>query len=74
MAEITLAQAQEHLDAWMRADLAVAKGQSFAIDGQTFTRADAEQIRENIEIWEARVRRLQTGGGGLRVRNAIADV
>lgn len=74
MAEITLAQAEEHLAAWLKADLAVSKGQSFDIDGQSFTRADAEQIRANVELWEQKVIRLRTGGGGLRVRNVIANV
>lgn len=74
MPEITLAQAEEHLGDWLKADRAVAKGQSFAIDGQSFTRADAEQIRTNIDYWEKRVIKLRTSGGGIRVRNGIADV
>ena len=74
MSEITLAQAEEHLAQWLKADLQVSKGQSFKIDGQEFTRADADQIRKNIEYWEQKVVKLRTAGGGIRVRNAIADV
>lgn len=72
MAEITLAQAEEHLAAWLKADLAVASNQAYAVAGRSFTRADAQEIRDNIAEWERRVIRLRTGGGGIRVRNVIA--
>ncbi len=70
---ITSAQAQEHLDAWLAADLAVAKGQSYSLAGRMLTRADAAEIRENIEQWEARVNRLANGSTGARVRYGVAS-
>lgn len=71
---ITSAQAQEHLDAWLAADLAVAKGQSYSLAGRTLTRADAVEIRENVEYWEARVNSMENGGtGGARVRYGVSE-
>ncbi len=70
---ITSTQAQEHLDAWLAADLAVAKGQSYSLAGRTLTRADAAEIRENVEYWEARVNRLANGSTGARVRYGVSE-
>jgi hypothetical protein len=67
MAGITLEQAQAKLDAWMAADDAVAGGQSYSIGGRSLTRANAAEIRANIEFWERRVIRL-SNGSGIRVR------
>jgi hypothetical protein len=58
MAGITLAQAQEQLDAFMAANLAVSKGQSYTIDGLSLTRADSAYILKQIEFWDARVKAL----------------
>ncbi len=68
MAGITLAQAQAKLDAWMVADDAVAGGQSYSIGGRSLTRANAAEIRNNIDYWERRVMRLSQGSGGIRCR------
>lgn len=72
MPGVILAQAQAHLDAWLAADLAVAGGQSYTLNGRTLTRADARLIKSNIEYWESRVRRLETNtDGGITVRGAV---
>jgi hypothetical protein len=69
MAGITLAQAEAHLAVWLAADTAVASGQSYSINGRSLTRADASEIRENIDYWEGKVTRLSSStGGGIRVR------
>ena len=52
---LTLTQAQTALDAWIAADLAVAKGQSYSMNGRTLTLANAREIREQIQYWERRV-------------------
>lgn len=52
---ITLTQAQTALDAWIAADLAVAKGQSYTMNGRSLTLANAKEIREQIQYWERRV-------------------
>ena len=62
MAGITFDEAQTHLSTWLDAHKAVAKGQSFSISGKTYTRADAQVIRENIEFWDRYVKRLSRGG------------
>jgi len=67
MAGITLAQAQAKLDAWMAADDAVAQGQSYSLGGRSLTRANAAEIRANIEFWDRKVVRLSSGSG-IRVR------
>lgn len=63
MAGILLAQAQAHLDEWLAADLAVAGGQAYTIGSRSFTRANAAEIRKNIDYWEGRVQRLSRGSG-----------
>ena len=52
---LTVTQAQTALDAWIAADLSVAKGQSYSMNGRTLTLANAKEIREQIQYWERRV-------------------
>lgn len=58
MAGITLAQAEAQLTAWLAASTAVANNQSYSIAGRSLTRANATEIREQIEFWEAKVQKL----------------
>lgn len=62
MAGITLAQAETQLAAWLAADTAVASGQAYSISGRSLTRANAKEIRENLEFWDRQVKRLTRGG------------
>lgn len=76
MAGITLAQAEAQLAVWLAADAAVANNQSYRINERQFTKADAEQIRENIKFWDGEVRRLDAAAaagasGGRRVRHVV---
>lgn len=71
MAGITLTQAQAQLDAYLAASLAVAKGQSYSIDGRAVTKADARVIRENITHWSGEVKRLTPGRK--RVRYLVSE-
>lgn len=52
---LTLTQAQTALDAWIAADLAVAKGQSYSMNGRSLTLVNTREIREQIQYWERRV-------------------
>ncbi len=70
MAAVTQQIAQQHLELWLAADAAVASNQSYSIGGRTLTRADAKEIRANIDYWEARVNRK---GSGARVRYGVMD-
>ena len=52
---ITLKVAQDALNIWIKADLAVAKGQSYSMNGRSITLANIREIREQITYWERRV-------------------
>lgn len=57
---ITTTTAQTALDAWVAADLAVAKGQSYSMNGRSLTMSNAKEIREQIQYWERRLATLQS--------------
>ncbi len=48
MPGLTLTEAEQHLSKWLSADSAAAKGQLHSLDGCTFIRANAPDVRENI--------------------------
>lgn len=58
MAGITLADAEAQLAAWLAASSAVARNQSYSIDGRSLARADAGEIREQVTFWDSQVKRL----------------
>lgn len=68
MAGITQAQADAQLTLWLAADAAVASGQSYAMGGRSLTRANAAEIRQNIEFWDRKARQLSTGRVGPTLR------
>ena len=67
---ITLAQSEAKLAEWMAADTAVASGQAYTIGGRSLSRANAKEIRENIDYWEAKTQKLSAGGrtGGIQIK------
>lgn len=72
MAGITLAQAETQLAAWLAADTAVALGQSYSVGARSLTRANAREIRENIDYWEGKVKKLSSNPtGGVRVFSGV---
>lgn len=73
MAGITLAQAEEKLALWLAADDAVARGQSFTINGRILNRTNARTIQERIDYWNGMVGRLSSGNKGVRVRYGITE-
>lgn len=52
---ITLQIAKDALSTWIKADLSVAKGQSYSMNGRSLTLANIREIREQIHYWERRV-------------------
>lgn len=68
---LTLQQAQTALDAWIAADLAVAKGQSYSMNGRSLTLANTREIREQIQYWERRVATMQSANQNQQA--ALAD-
>ncbi len=67
---ITLTQATTHLDAWVSADTAISKGQSYTIGDRTLTRVHASEVRNQIQYWskvEATLQRVANGQSGTGV-------
>jgi hypothetical protein len=58
MAGLTAAIAQARLDSWLAADEAVAANQSYTINNRTLTRANAKEIRDNIDFWSKKIEEL----------------
>ncbi|TAK50246.1 MAG: hypothetical protein EPO23_03305 [Xanthobacteraceae bacterium] len=79
MAGITLAQAEAQLATWIAAATAVASSQQYDIDTgngrRSLRRADAAEIRQMIEFWDARVKQLTpaAAGGRRRVRYVVPE-
>ena len=62
---------KKHLDMWLSADLAVAKGQSYTIGGRTLTRVNSGEINRNLELWAGRLRKIQNKSSGPRTFTII---
>ncbi len=63
--------AQEMLDQYIAAEVAVLGGQSFRLGERQLTRADLAEIRKGRQEWQATVAR--SAHGGRRARWANAD-
>ena len=59
-----VATAQTHLDAWLAADLAISRGQSYAIGDRTLTRVDAAHVKERISYWQGIINKLNAEAAG----------
>ena len=55
---ITLDQAQEHLEAWLEAELEITTHQSYQLGSRTLTLANLEEVREQIDYWDKKVAEL----------------
>ena len=76
MAGITLSEAQAQLDLWLAASKAVASGQEYSIDNRKLRRADAAEIRNQINYWQdcvSRLNRASRGGGRFKVMRMSPD-
>lgn len=72
MAGITSAQAEAQLAAWLAASTAIAGNQSYTMpDGRQLTRADAQEARNMINFWDAKVKELSGSGAGVRIGRAV---
>lgn len=70
MSGITLKRAQEHLEAWLNAELAVSKGQSYQIGSRMLKRANLSEIRKQIQYWENKIAVFKKRGQ-LKVMRAV---
>lgn len=59
MAAWTLEEAKLHLKTWLDAEMAVATGQSYQINGRRLDRANLYQIREQIKFWRDEIKGLE---------------
>ena len=67
----TLQEAQAQLDAWEKTSLALSTSKEYRINGQTLTRADANEVIKMINYWRDEVARLRRGGGSIRIVQGI---
>jgi len=73
MAGITLAQAEEQLDAYLTAETKVLGSQRYELAGRMLTRADIKEIRDGIQYWDAQVKNLSIKAAGRsRSRTIVA--
>jgi hypothetical protein len=79
MAGITLVEAQAQLAKWLEASTAVAANQEYEIDSgngrRRMTRADAGEIRRQVEFWDRKVKQLTpaSAGGRRRIRYVVPE-
>jgi len=71
MAGITLEIAEAQLAEWLAANSAVTANQSYSIDNRSLTRADASQIRMQVDYWDKKCKELARSNGGPRVRFVV---
>lgn len=62
-----------HVERWEAADLAISRGKSYTIDGLTYYRPDAEQVRAQLDYWTRRLAAAMRGRGSIRRENGIID-
>jgi len=72
----SLAEAKEHLKAWLAADLNLATSSELTVtDGLGMTkvcRADAAAVQRRIDFWRREVERLSCGSaGGPRISQVV---
>lgn len=60
MAGIDKKTAQNHLDAWLKAEMEVTTGQSYTIGSRVLTRANLTEIRNAINYWNNKVKAIET--------------
>jgi hypothetical protein len=65
----TLEQANQHLQAWLEADLALATGKEYRIGTRLLQRTDAAEVKERINFWSREVVKAQ--GNKRRSRRVI---
>lgn len=69
MARYTLAEAQQHLDAWKAAELALATGQSYSIAGRSLTRVNLADVMQQIRYWQKQIEEIKAEMLGRRKPN-----
>jgi len=63
------ATAQVHLDAWLAADTAISAGKAYTIGNRQLTRANAQEVRDQITFWRREVKAAAARASGIRNPN-----
>ena len=74
MAGIDKETAQQHLDAWLEAEMAITTGQSYTIGSRVLTRQNLPELRTAITYWDDKVKKLENiekNGGRNKVRRVV---
>ncbi len=69
MAGLTLTDAETKLAEWLAIDSQLQNGQQVRFGDRWLTRADAEQVRLNIDYWNGKCKEAATNEGRSRARN-----
>lgn len=69
---MTIEEIRKQLDAWEAADRAISKGKSYTIDGLTYYRQDAAEVRKAVDYWTKRLLAvMRRGRGSIRRQQTI---
>lgn len=71
MAGITLEQAETKLNQYLEAESKILANQSYEFQGRRLNRANLQEVRDGIAIWDSRVKELAAKSSGAR-RTVIA--
>lgn len=74
MAGITQKVAEEHLQVWLEAELALASHQSYKIGTRMLTKADLGEVRQTIKYWEAKANQCSRTGRNRMMRAVPRDL
>ncbi|MDD5587423.1 MAG: DUF6148 family protein [Alphaproteobacteria bacterium] len=64
MSGLTLEQAQAQLLGWLNADTQLQSAQSVRYNERLLTRADAVEVRNNIDYWQKKCQELSAAESG----------
>lgn len=69
-----LEEIRAHVERWEAADLAISRGKSYTIDGLTYYRQDADQVRAQLDYWTRRLAAAMRGrSSSIRRETGIID-
>ncbi|MDF9845548.1 MULTISPECIES: DUF6148 family protein [unclassified Paenibacillus] len=71
MPRYTLEVAQEHLNSWLDAELALSTGQSYTIGTRSLTRANLADVMAQIKYWQRQVDECLRQAAGLRPHSRV---
>lgn len=55
---ITIEKANQMLEAWLNAEMAITTGQSYSMGSRSLTRANLSEVRKSVEYWDKKVKEL----------------